>query len=49
MGKKMAELNNRYLPMEAAGLKRFSEEGPRDPRVPLDQWNAEAQRAMTAE
>ncbi len=49
MGKKMAELNNRYLAMEAAGLKRFSEEGPRDPGVSLEQWNAEAQRAMTGE
>lgn len=49
MGRKMAELNNRYLAMEAAGLKRFSEEGPRDPGVPLEQWNAEAQQAMLAE
>ncbi len=46
MGKKMAELNNRYLKMEAAGLKRFSEEGPRDPGVPLEQWSAEAQRRL---
>jgi hypothetical protein len=49
MGRKMEELNNRYLAMEAAGLKRFAEEGPRDPSVPLEQWNAEARRAMTAE
>jgi len=46
MGKKMAELNHRYLRMEAAGLKRFSEEGPRDPGVPLEKWNADAQRAL---
>ena len=46
MGRKYAELNHRYLRMEAAGLKRFSEEGPRDPGVPLEQWNAEAQRAL---
>ena len=46
MGKKMAELNRRYLRMEAAGLKRFSEEGPRDPSVPLEQWSADAQRAL---
>ncbi len=48
LGKKMKELNNRYLAMEAAGLKRFAEEGPRDPSVPLEQWSAEAQRTMTA-
>jgi uncharacterized protein YndB with AHSA1/START domain len=47
MGRRMAELNHRYLAMEAAGLKRFSEDGPRDPSVPLEQWNAEAQRAMS--
>ena len=46
MGKKMAELNRRYLRMEAAGLKRFSEEGPRDPSIPLEQWSADAQRAL---
>ena len=46
MGKKMAELNNRYLRMEAAGLKRFSEEGPRDAAIPLEKWNVEAQRAL---
>src|SRR5687767_1395110 len=46
MGKKMAELNHRYLAMEAAGLKRFSEEGPRDPNVPLETWSAEAVRAL---
>ena len=48
MGKKMAELNNRYLAMEAAGLKRFTEEGPRGPSESLEQWNSDAQRAMTA-
>jgi uncharacterized protein YndB with AHSA1/START domain len=48
MGKKMADLNNRYLRMEAAGLKRFSEEGPRDPGIPLEKWNAEAQRGLVA-
>ena len=46
MGRKYAELNHRYLRMEAAGLKRFSEEGPRDPGIPLEQWNADAQRAL---
>jgi hypothetical protein len=46
MGSRLAELNNRYLRMEAAGLKRFSEEGARDPTVPLDQWNAEAREAI---
>jgi len=46
MGKKMADLNNRYLAMEAAGLKRFSEEGPRDPSVSLEQWSAEAVRRL---
>lgn len=48
MGKKMADLNHRYLAMEAAGLKRFSEEGPRDPSVPLETWSAEAVRALDA-
>jgi hypothetical protein len=48
MGKKYTELNNRYLAMEAAGLKRFSEEGPRDPSVPLETWSAEAVRELTA-
>lgn len=48
MGKKMEQLNHRYLAMEAAGLKRFVEEGSRDPSMPLEQWNAEAQRAMLA-
>ena len=42
MGRKMMELNNRYLAMEAAGLKRFSEEGPREAAVPLEEWSAEA-------
>ena len=46
MGKKYTELNNRYLAMEAAGLKRFSEEGPRDPSVPLATWSADAVRAL---
>lgn len=46
MGRKMADLNNRYLAMEAAGLKRFSEEGPRDPAMPLETWSAEAVRAL---
>lgn len=46
MGRKMAALNNRYLAMEAAGLKRFSEEGQRDPGVPLEQWSAEAVRRL---
>jgi uncharacterized protein YndB with AHSA1/START domain len=42
MGTRYTELNNRYLRMEAAGLKRFSEEGPRAARVPLETWSAEA-------
>ena len=46
MGRKYTELNNRYLAMEAAGLKRFSEEGPRDPSVPLATWSADAVRAL---
>ena len=46
MGKKMADLNHRYLAMEAAGLKRFSEEGPRDPAVPLETWSAEAVQSL---
>ena len=46
MGKKMAALNRRYLKMEAAGLKRFSEEGPRDPGKSLEEWSAEAQRRL---
>jgi hypothetical protein len=46
MGKRMAELNHRYLAMEAAGLKRFSEEGARDPGTPLETWSAEAVRRM---
>ena len=48
MGTKMAALNHRYLRMEAAGLKRFSEEGPRDPSISLDKWNADAQRALSS-
>jgi hypothetical protein len=32
--------------MEAAGLKRFSEEGARDPGTPLETWSAEAVRRM---
>ena len=46
MGKHYTELNNRYLAMEAAGLKRFSEEGPRDPSVPLETWSAEAVKRL---
>lgn len=46
MGRKMADLNNRYLAMEIAGLKRASEDGIRAPTVPLDQWHAEAMRRM---
>jgi len=48
MGKKTAELNHRYLRMEAAGLKRFSEEGPRDPGIPLEKWNEEAQHSLSS-
>jgi carbon monoxide dehydrogenase subunit G len=48
MGKKLQELNNRYLAMEAAGLKRFAEEGPPGPGVSLEQWNEEARRALEA-
>ena len=46
MGKRMAELNHQYLEMEAAGLKRFSEEGARDPGTPLEAWSAEAVRRL---
>jgi carbon monoxide dehydrogenase subunit G len=46
MGRKMADLNNRYLAMEIAGLKRASEDGIRGPDVPLDQWHAEAMRRI---
>ena len=46
MGRRMADLNHRYLAMEAAGLKRFSEEGPRDPGTSLEAWSAEAVRRL---
>lgn len=46
MGSRMAELNQQYLAMEAAGLKRFSEEGARDPGTPLEAWSAEAVRRL---
>ena len=46
MGKRMAELNHQYLAMEAAGLKRFSEEGARDPGTSLEAWSAEAVRRL---
>jgi uncharacterized protein YndB with AHSA1/START domain len=47
MGRKMADLNHRYLAMEIAGLKRASEDGIRAPDVPLDQWHAEALRRIS--
>ncbi|HZI29211.1 MAG TPA: SRPBCC family protein [Gemmatimonadaceae bacterium] len=47
IGRKMADLNNRYLAMEIAGLKRASEDGIRAPDVPLDQWHAEAMRRVS--
>lgn len=46
MAGRMADLINEYLAMEAAGLKRFSEEGPRGPNTPLADWNAEAVRRL---
>jgi hypothetical protein len=46
MAGRMADLINEYLAMEAAGLKRFSEEGPRGPNTPLAEWNAEAVRRI---
>ena len=46
MGKRMAALNQEYMAMEAAGLKRFSEEGARDPGTTLDAWSAEAVRRL---
>ena len=46
MGKRMAALNQQYLEMEAAGLKRFSEEGARDRDTPLEAWSAEAVRRL---
>ena len=46
MAGRMADLINEYLAMEAAGLKRFSEEGPRGPNTPLAEWNAEAVRRL---
>jgi len=46
MGKRQAKLINEYLVMEAAGLKRFSEEGGRDPGTPLEAWSAEAVRRL---
>jgi hypothetical protein len=46
IGKRMAELNTRYLAMEAAGLKRFSEEGARASGTTLEEWSAEAVRRL---
>lgn len=48
MAGKMADLINEYLEMEAAGLKRFSEDGGRDPNTPLREWNAEAIKRMNS-
>lgn len=49
MGRRMAELNCRYITMEAAGLKRRSEEGPRDAATSLEAWNAEAVSRLGAQ
>lgn len=46
MGRQQAPIINEYLVMEAAGLKRFSEDGGRDPKVPLAEWSAEAVRRL---
>jgi uncharacterized protein YndB with AHSA1/START domain len=46
MGKRMATLNREYIAMEAAGLKRFAEEGPRDAGTSLEAWSAEAVRRL---
>ncbi len=46
MGKKYTELNNRYLRMEIAGLKRASEDGIKAPGEPLAEWHAEAMRRL---
>jgi hypothetical protein len=48
MGRKMADLNNRYLAMEIAGLKRASEEGIRAAGVSLQEWHAEAMRQLSS-
>ena len=49
MAGRMADLINEYLAMEAAGLKRFSEEGARPANVPLAEWSAEAVRRLNAQ
>jgi carbon monoxide dehydrogenase subunit G len=46
MAGRMADLINEYLAMEAAGLKRYCEEGPRDPSTPLSVWSAEAVKRL---
>lgn len=46
MAKQQATLINEYLVMEAAGLKRFSEEGGRPAGTSLETWSAEAVRRM---
>ena len=46
MAGRMKDLINEYLAMEAAGLKRFCEEGPRPPNTPLAEWNAEAVKRL---